>query len=263
MRILFSSTPLDGHFRPMVPLARALRSRGHDVAVATERGWHAHVEAEGLDALAAGCPHHDAWQGVVDALGDMSSVRADTGQEIFAAWERLPYPTVAAVSGTCLGGGTEWSLASTYLVVSDRKDLRIGLPEIQLGILPAWGGCTRLPRKVGAVAALDIILAGKSIPGRQAAKIGLADASATMASIASPQGSGFITIPAPPPYGVSSTVRWRSRVWSRRSCTRTSSSPEPRALPTSDTSSTSKKAGKIVTTSTRMDSSLGNRVSGV
>ncbi|WP_191277685.1 glycosyltransferase [Nocardioides flavus (ex Wang et al. 2016)] len=68
----------------MVPLARALRSRGHDVAVATERGWHAHVEAEGLDALAAGCPHDEAWQGVVDTLGDASAVRADTGQEVFA-----------------------------------------------------------------------------------------------------------------------------------------------------------------------------------
>jgi 3-hydroxyacyl-CoA dehydrogenase/enoyl-CoA hydratase/3-hydroxybutyryl-CoA epimerase len=111
---------------------------------------------------------------VTDPVEAEQGVRA--GQEIFSAWESLPFPTVAAVSGTCVGGGTEWSLASTWIVVSDRRELRIGLPEIQLGILPAWGGCTRLPRRIGAIAALDIILAGKSIPGKQAAKIGLADA---------------------------------------------------------------------------------------
>jgi UDP:flavonoid glycosyltransferase YjiC (YdhE family) len=85
VRILFSSTPLDGHFRPMVPLARALRERGHAVAVATEHGWHPHVEAEGLDALAAGRPHHEAWQHVVDGLGDsLGPALGDLGHEVFA-----------------------------------------------------------------------------------------------------------------------------------------------------------------------------------
>jgi hypothetical protein len=85
VRILFSSTPLDGHFRPMVPLARALRERGHAIAVATEHGWHALVEAEGLEALAAGRPHHDAWQHVVDVHGDaLGPALDDLGAEIFA-----------------------------------------------------------------------------------------------------------------------------------------------------------------------------------
>ena len=97
------------------------------------------------------------------------------GHRLFSAWESLPYPTVAAISGTCLGGGTELSLASTYIVASDRSDLRIGLPEVKLGILPGWGGCVRLPRRVGLVAALDIILAGRSVSGRQALRMGLAD----------------------------------------------------------------------------------------
>ena len=66
------------------------------------------------------------------------------GHRLFSAWESLPFPTVAAVSGTCLGGGTELSLASTYIVLSDRADLRIGLPEIRLGILP--GGASRSPQ---------------------------------------------------------------------------------------------------------------------
>lgn len=64
VRILFTSTPLDGHVRPMLPLARALRERGHAVAFATEPDWHPHVEAEGFDALAAGRSHQAAWQHV-------------------------------------------------------------------------------------------------------------------------------------------------------------------------------------------------------
>ncbi len=112
--------------------------------------------------------------GVVDPEQAESGSRY--GHRLFSAWESLPYPTVAAVSGTCLGGGTELSLASTFLVISDRSDLRIGLPEVKLGILPGWGGCVRLPRRVGLVAALDIILAGRAVSGRQAFKIGLADA---------------------------------------------------------------------------------------
>jgi len=98
------------------------------------------------------------------------------GHRLFAAWETLPFPTVAAIQGTCLGGGTELALASTYILVSDRADVRVGLPEIRLGILPGWGGCVRLPRRVGVMNALDIILAGKAVAGKQALRIGLADA---------------------------------------------------------------------------------------
>jgi 3-hydroxyacyl-CoA dehydrogenase/enoyl-CoA hydratase/3-hydroxybutyryl-CoA epimerase len=98
------------------------------------------------------------------------------GHRLFGSWSRLPFPTVAAVQGTCLGGGTELSLASDFIVISDRPDIRIGLPEIRLGIIPAWGGCSRLPGRVGLAAALDIILAGKAVNSRKAFKIGLADA---------------------------------------------------------------------------------------
>lgn len=97
-------------------------------------------------------------------------------QALFAAWEALPFPTVAAIQGSCMGGGTEWSLASTYIAISDRADIRIGLPETRLGIIPGWGGSVRLPRKVGIAAALDMILAGKAVPGKAAFKMGLADA---------------------------------------------------------------------------------------
>jgi len=98
------------------------------------------------------------------------------GHRLFAAWEALPFPTVAAIRGTCLGGGTEIALASTYRLVANRKEVRIGLPEVRLGILPGWGGSTRLPRTIGIAEALDLILTGKTVSARRAWKLGLADA---------------------------------------------------------------------------------------
>ncbi len=101
---------------------------------------------------------------------------ARLGQRLFGAWSELPFPTAAAVRGSCMGGGTELALASEYVLLSDRPDLRIGLPEVRIGILPAWGGCSRLPRRIGIAAALDLILAGKTVDPRKAFRLGLADA---------------------------------------------------------------------------------------
>jgi UDP:flavonoid glycosyltransferase YjiC (YdhE family) len=70
MRVLFSTTPLDGHFRPLLPLARALRARGHDVAFATAASWHPIVEAEGFEAIAAGADHAAARHFRLDAEWD-------------------------------------------------------------------------------------------------------------------------------------------------------------------------------------------------
>ncbi len=98
------------------------------------------------------------------------------GQRVFAAWERLPFPTVAAVDGLCLGGGTELALASTYRLVADSDEVKIGLPEVKLGILPAWGGSTRLPRLLDLPDALDVILTGRNLRARQAFRKGFADA---------------------------------------------------------------------------------------
>jgi 3-hydroxyacyl-CoA dehydrogenase/enoyl-CoA hydratase/3-hydroxybutyryl-CoA epimerase len=98
------------------------------------------------------------------------------GHRLFSAWESLPFPTVAAIRGVCLGGGTEISLASTWRVASDSNATRIGLPEVRLGILPGWGGSTRLPRLIGIAEALDLILTGKTVAGRKALKLGLIDA---------------------------------------------------------------------------------------
>ncbi len=96
-------------------------------------------------------------------------------QSLFEQLDHLPYPTVAAINGACLGGGTELALACDYRLMSDSKKAQIGLPEVRLGIFPAWGGCTRLPKVVGLAAALDLILTGKTLDARRARKIGLVD----------------------------------------------------------------------------------------
>ncbi|MFO7894855.1 MAG: 3-hydroxyacyl-CoA dehydrogenase NAD-binding domain-containing protein [Longimicrobiales bacterium] len=99
--------------------------------------------------------------------------KAARGQAVFQRLHELPIPTVAAVDGTCLGGGTELILACDVRIAADRDETKIGLPEIKLGILPGFGGTTRLPRLIGLIAASDIILAGKSVNARKAQKTGL------------------------------------------------------------------------------------------
>lgn len=100
---------------------------------------------------------------------------ARLGQEIFLSLERLPIPTMAAIHGTALGGGFEIALAARYRVATDHPATKIGLPEVQLGILPAWGGTTRLPRLIGLTAAMDLILTGRTVSGKQALKLGIVD----------------------------------------------------------------------------------------
>jgi 3-hydroxyacyl-CoA dehydrogenase/enoyl-CoA hydratase/3-hydroxybutyryl-CoA epimerase len=84
-------------------------------------------------------------------------------------------PVVAAIHGSCLGGGMELALACHWRVATDHPKTQLGLPEVQLGLIPGAGGCNRLPRLIGVRAALDIILAGKSERAAKAHKLGLAD----------------------------------------------------------------------------------------
>jgi 3-hydroxyacyl-CoA dehydrogenase / enoyl-CoA hydratase / 3-hydroxybutyryl-CoA epimerase len=91
----------------------------------------------------------------------------------FGRLAALKVPTVAAIDGVCLGGGTELALACDSRIASEEPRTQIGLPEVLLGILPGFGGTTRLPRLVGLSAALDLILTGRSLDARRAAKIGL------------------------------------------------------------------------------------------
>ncbi len=101
---------------------------------------------------------------------------ARQGQTLFQQLADLPYPVVAAIHGPCLGGGLELALACDYRVCTDADITRIGLPEVQLGLLPGSGGTQRLPRLIGVLPALDLILTGKQLRGKKAYKLGVVDA---------------------------------------------------------------------------------------
>ena len=102
----------------------------------------------------------------------------ERGQQVFNRLANLRMPTVAAIHGASAGGGYEVALACDYRVASDDPATRIGLPETSLGLLPAWGGCTRLPRLIGAEKAAEVILKGKLYSAQEALEVGLVDETA-------------------------------------------------------------------------------------
>jgi len=99
----------------------------------------------------------------------------ELGQSVMFRLGALRIPTVAAINGAAVGGGYELCLACDYRIASTDKATRVGLPETQIGLLPAWGGATRLPRLVGMPKALDIIVAGKTLDAKRALKAGMVD----------------------------------------------------------------------------------------
>ena len=106
--------------------------------------------------------------------GEMRAFIAQ-GQKVFNRLAELKIPTVAAIHGASAGGGYEVTLACDYRVASDDPATRVGLPETTLGLIPAWGGCTRLPRVIGAEKAADVILKGNLYSVQEALKLGLID----------------------------------------------------------------------------------------
>ena len=97
------------------------------------------------------------------------------GWDVFQEIHDLPFPTTAMISGFCMGGGLEVSLACKYRVVLDDPKVRIAFPEVMLGFMPAWHGVQWLPKVVGPTAALDMLLTGRTVDARRAKRIGLAD----------------------------------------------------------------------------------------
>jgi len=95
------------------------------------------------------------------------------GQVIFSQLEQLSIPIVAAINGACLGGGLELAMACHARICSDNPKTVLGLPEVQLGLLPGGGGTQRLPKLVGVQKALDMMLTGKQLRAKQALKLGL------------------------------------------------------------------------------------------
>ena len=99
----------------------------------------------------------------------------EEGQQLFNRLEALKIPKVSLIHGACLGGGMELVLATDWRIASNSKSTKLGFPEVNLGLLPAWGGCTRLPKLLGFPKASSAILTGKIYNVRQAKKVGLID----------------------------------------------------------------------------------------
>lgn len=107
--------------------------------------------------------------------GHRAAEAARLGQATFGRIADFGRPSVAAIGGTCLGGGTELVLACDFRLAAETPEFKIGLPETQLGIVPGFGGTQRLPRLIGLPAATDLILSGRQLDGRAALRAGLID----------------------------------------------------------------------------------------
>lgn len=124
-----------------------------------------------------GCFIAGADIGMLESLKSVQEVTSvsRTGQNILGLIERSKKPIVAAIMGSCLGGGLEVALACHYrIAVKDRKT-GLGLPEVMLGLLPGAGGTQRLPRLITVTDALDMALTGRTVPADRAKRLGLVD----------------------------------------------------------------------------------------
>ena len=155
-----------------------------DAATMTELGEH--VDAVERDSSLRGLIIISAKKSIFIAGADLKTLlkQAPTGemrgfiaegQRVFNRIAALKIPTVAAIHGACAGGGYEVTLACDWRVASNEPATRIGLPETTLGLIPAWGGSTRLPRLIGEETASEVILKGKLYSAAEALKIGLVD----------------------------------------------------------------------------------------
>jgi 3-hydroxyacyl-CoA dehydrogenase/enoyl-CoA hydratase/3-hydroxybutyryl-CoA epimerase len=152
---------------------------------ATLEELNAHLDAIERDSTLRGVVLTSAKPGIFIAGADLHSLSTapmnalremvEFGQRVFSRLAALPLPTAAAIHGACLGGGFEVCLACDFRLATPDKATKLGLPEVQLGILPAWGGSTRLPRLIGLPKALGLILAGKTVVAKQALKLGMVD----------------------------------------------------------------------------------------
>ena len=95
--------------------------------------------------------------------------------EIFNKLENLPFPTIAYINGACMGGGLELALACRYRIISTNPKTKLAFPEIKLGIFPGFAGTIRMPKLIGLINSLDMILTGKTLDAKKAYKLGLAD----------------------------------------------------------------------------------------
>src|SRR5438105_7777732 len=152
----------------------------------TMRNLSEHLDAIEKDASTKGVIVTSAKKSIFIAGADLKTLLKQAqsgelrafiaeGQKVFNRLAALDVPTVAAIHGACAGGGYEITLACDYRIASNDPATKIGLPETTLGLVPAWGGATRLPRLLGADVAAEVILKGKLYGAEEALKLGLVD----------------------------------------------------------------------------------------
>src|SRR5262249_36065108 len=134
------------------------------------------IRSDKTSGFIAGADLHEFT--TVQGPDDARNLSAE-GQRLFDKLAELRVPTIAMIHGPCLGGGLELALACDFRIVVDGSKTQIGFPEIELGLLPAWGGTQRLPKLVGLERALQVILSRRRLSARDAQRWGLADSIAT------------------------------------------------------------------------------------
>lgn len=118
----------------------------------------------GADLKELGSAEHDPEQ---------AKKMVQRGLKVIARLEALPYPTVAAIEGGCMGGGLEVALGFDHRIASTHPKTELGLPETKIGLIPGWGGTQRLPRVIGPANAVEMIASGEGAKAKKAVELGL------------------------------------------------------------------------------------------
>ncbi len=132
------------------------------------------LESAKEDIFIAGADIHE-----IKLAKDAKSIEAfvKKGQEVLNKLEKSSFVTIALIDGACLGGGLEMALACDYRIATSHPHTRIGFPEVNLGIIPGFGGTQRLYPLIGYAKAMELILGAKQLSGDEALKLGIVDAS--------------------------------------------------------------------------------------
>jgi len=111
-------------------------------------------------------------------VDDPAPTRAvlETGHDVLFAMEALPFPAVALIDGACLGGGLEVALACDFRIAGTNPKVKLGAPEVKLGLIPGWGGTQRLPRVIDPQKAANLLRSGEYLTADQARDVGLVSA---------------------------------------------------------------------------------------
>lgn len=144
-------------------------------------------------------------------VSDIANInKGPNGNDIFNRIERMPKPVIAAINGYALGGGCELALVCHFRLIADSARTIMGLPEVNLGITPGWGGIQRLPRVVGKSKALDLILFSKRLQPQEALAIGLVDRVVPAADLLKEATALAIALSKRPPLAVRAVLEGMS-----------------------------------------------------